>query len=513
MAGLISASNLFAQPAPALRGFGIAENEERLPGFGSNIVRLPKVNSNDRANGANMLRRFDRNGSGDLSREELAQYRYSDFLKNLFVWDVDGDDRVTSEEMAYFYANARLAQLRKKAEAIRAKQQATEFKVTPPDVYNAKAQIKKFDRNKDRRLDKKEAAAAWGNNAAKIFAEYDLNKSGYLISNELARYYAKSRMGQQKNQSRQNPQLVALSHWRIQNSKLRHYVVTQNKARSSAAKIMIGRYDTNGNGMLERNEQQRIEGSVHGADSDNNGILTHEELSAWLQKQGTGPATTPSVSAPDWFTRRDANGDQQVSMSEYSSQWSDSTSAEFAMYDHDGDGFISLAESRVKQRQNTPRVEFVSRRGAVIEPGVGASLNISVNDDFEIADVDLRLSISHPAPAQLDAVLISPSGKRIKLFSGEGKKWEGTNMEDTVFDDEAEKSVSNATPPFRDAFKPEGVESKEKQGLSSLNGQRSAGRWRLVVYATRSPSAGLLNRCKLQFVPKSEARDTLTRTQ
>ena len=503
LAALSATPHLLAQPAPAVRGFGSSDDEEALPGFGNNKVTLPKLTDNDRNSGENMLRRFDRNRSGDLSREELSRYRYApNFLDGLFRYDLDGNNRVSSEEMAYFYANAREVQLRKKQEATRAKQEAMKFRITTADVDNARAQIKKFDRNNDRMLDKKEAAAIWGNGTAKIFEENDLNRSGYLISNELARHYANSRISQ-KNQKTVQPKHTGLVQWQVSNARLRQYIAAQQKAQSTPAKVMIARYDTNGNGALERYEQERIEGSIQGADTDQNGILTHEELSIWLQKQGTGLSTVSSASANDWFTRRDTNGDQQVSMSEYSSQWSDAKLQEFAKFDHNGDGLISLAESRSQQKPNNRSVEFASRSGAVIEPGIGASLNIPVSDDFEIADVNVRLSISHPAPVQLDAVLISPSGQRINLFNGEGKKWEGPNMEDTVFDDEAEKSVVDAAPPFRVSLIPEGAQTKEKRGLSSLYGQRCTGQWRLLVYATRSDKPGLLNGWKLEFVPKA----------
>jgi hypothetical protein len=68
-----------------------------------------------------------------------------------------------------------------------------------------------------------------------------------------------------------------------------------------------------------------------------------------------GPATRRSYRAltpierlpqgiPDWFVRADANGDGQVAMSEYSTNWSDEKAAEFASLDLDGDGIITPKE-------------------------------------------------------------------------------------------------------------------------------------------------------------------------
>jgi Ca2+-binding EF-hand superfamily protein len=47
---------------------------------------------------------------------------------------------------------------------------------------------------------------------------------------------------------------------------------------------------------------------------------------------------------PSWFLEKDANGDGQVAMFEYTSQWSDKVAEEFAQVDLDGDGLITPKE-------------------------------------------------------------------------------------------------------------------------------------------------------------------------
>jgi hypothetical protein len=42
----------------------------------------------------------------------------------------------------------------------------------------------------------------------------------------------------------------------------------------------------------------------------------------------------------------------------------------------------------------------------VISPNVGATSEIRIDEDFPIADINLRLELSHPNPAQLAAILI-----------------------------------------------------------------------------------------------------------
>jgi hypothetical protein len=51
---------------------------------------------------------------------------------------------------------------------------------------------------------------------------------------------------------------------------------------------------------------------------------------------------------PSWFTAKDANGDGQVSMSEYSKSWTESQAAEFKRYDKDNDGIITAEEAGKK---------------------------------------------------------------------------------------------------------------------------------------------------------------------
>jgi hypothetical protein len=48
---------------------------------------------------------------------------------------------------------------------------------------------------------------------------------------------------------------------------------------------------------------------------------------------------------PDWFLRKDADGDGQVAMAEYaSSGWSEALAEEFTKHDLNGDGVITPEE-------------------------------------------------------------------------------------------------------------------------------------------------------------------------
>ena len=182
-----------------------------------------------------------------------------------------------------------------------------------------------------------------------------------------------------------------------------------DKARAWAKEI-IKKNDKNGDGLLQESEQGSLGQSVK-ADTNGDHVITMDELVAFAsRKPGSPPATGPSAAAPasspsgpaggdakaasgggatetsgkvvkasshgttgaksakdsaksyrfktakerlpaglpGWFTSKDANGDGQVSMSEYSKSWTESQAAEFKRYDLDNDGIITAEEALKK---------------------------------------------------------------------------------------------------------------------------------------------------------------------
>jgi hypothetical protein len=79
--------------------------------------------------------------------------------------------------------------------------------------------------------------------------------------------------------------------------------------------------------------------------------------SAPLRKSGRflRPIERLPKGLPDWFTARDADGDGQVSMAEFTTDWTPAKVAEFARYDPNGDGVIASAEClKVEKRSQRP---------------------------------------------------------------------------------------------------------------------------------------------------------------
>jgi EF hand domain-containing protein len=138
------------------------------------------------------------------------------------------------------------------------------------------------------------------------------------------------------------------------------------------AESLLRQYDENRNGRLERDEWQRMRSEHHAADTNGDGVITVEELTAHLQKTTGGSNSQASrtgdksslakrsyrVSSPverlpsgmpDWFTRNDLDADGQISMSEYATSWTDQIAAEFTKLDINGDGMITPSEVAPKR--------------------------------------------------------------------------------------------------------------------------------------------------------------------
>jgi hypothetical protein len=82
----------------------------------------------------------------------------------------------------------------------------------------------------------------------------------------------------------------------------------------------------------------------------------------------------------------------------------------------------------------------------------------SVTSDFgadvRIADVNVRLTITHTRADDLDVFLVGPNGSRVQLFTDVGGD-SALGFTDTVFDDEALERITAGAAPFTGRFKPE----------------------------------------------------------
>ncbi len=129
----------------------------------------------------------------------------------------------------------------------------------------------------------------------------------------------------------------------------------------------------------------------------------------------------------------------------------------------------------------------------VISPEVSKTYTstIAVAENLPITDVNVKINIAHTLVSDLRLILISPKGTQVVLTENNGGFFE-QNYTNTVFDQEATKSITEVDAPFTGSFKPEG-------NLSALNGEMSAGNWKLQVTDSSVGDGGSINEFTLQF--------------
>jgi hypothetical protein len=182
--------------------------------------------------------------------------------------------------------------------------------------------------------------------------------------------------------------------------------VTEAERTRTWAKELIQKHDKNGDMMLQESEWEGLGQSTR-ADANGDHVITLDELVAFALRKPGAPSTNAGTSAatatssgsdakglssgassnqgdrfvnasshsssdskrakdrqksyrfktakerlpaglPSWFIAKDANGDGQVSMSEYSKSWTESQAAEFKRYDKNNDGIITAEEAMKK---------------------------------------------------------------------------------------------------------------------------------------------------------------------
>ncbi|MFG0289350.1 MAG: EF-hand domain-containing protein [Rhodopirellula sp. JB044] len=183
--------------------------------------------------------------------------------------------------------------------------------------------------------------------------------------------------------------------------------VPPSEADLAEAREMLRRYDRDKDGQLSKEElgRGRFWGTPMDFDRNGNGKLSESELATReaverenkesnrdsgrddRRRDDEGrdpivedfegrrsyrvyPAGTPE-GMPRFYTERDLNGDGQVSMSEYTSEWNDSLVAEYYRWDQNQDGVITASE--VQSGVNQGYTASDTRRGIAPQSGTLAS--------------------------------------------------------------------------------------------------------------------------------------------
>lgn len=108
-----------------------------------------------------------------------------------------------------------------------------------------------------------------------------------------------------------------------------------------------------------------------------------------------------------------------------------------------------------------------------------------------IADLDVKLDLTHTADSDLDLYLENPTGNMVRLFAAVGS--DGDNFTNTVLDDEAATSIESGKAPFTGSYRPQG-------SLADFDGASISGTWTLWIYDNNTPNTGTLNSWSLDFI-------------
>jgi Ca2+-binding EF-hand superfamily protein len=177
-------------------------------------------------------------------------------------------------------------------------------KVEPEDRRNAEERMQRYDRNRDGFLTPNELARGrWGDHDPMT---YDRNRDGKISVDELAVRFANRRLASQgereagregsgRGTSEASTQQTFYMPGRESSAQGSG---PRNSGRGGGddgesrmariADLMLQRADTNGNGVLDRDEWSNMQGDVSGADTNGDGKIDRDELIAWLESRNFG---------------------------------------------------------------------------------------------------------------------------------------------------------------------------------------------------------------------------------
>ena len=368
------------------------------------------------------------------------------------------------------------------------------------DLDMADRMIRTRDRNEDGFIDRKEASyERWTHRDP--FAD-DANGDDRLTRLELAQRYARRRaLDQVSDELRQKAwrtyQGRDRSSWEEKEDQSQWWRRGGSSYWLSAT--IVSRFDANRNGRLEVSEVNELGLPVGQIDIDRDGEVSREEMFNYLDpiQKEVGEMTD---GVPGWFFELDSNEDGQISMAEFTTEWTVEKMNEFEALDLNRDALLTLNE--ITKAKSLMGGSFANRNAEILPPKQTVISKIEVPDDVLIADLNVQVSITHTHTSHLDCFLIGPDGQRIELFAGVGGH--DDNFNNTVFNDQSRYPINKARPPFEGDFQPMAL-VKRQPSLSHYNGKNAKGVWELVVRGTRSDRFGMLHYWSLNIKPQEKS--------
>ncbi len=143
--------------------------------------------------------------------------------------------------------------------------------------------------------------------------------------------------------------------------------------------------------------------------------------------------------------------------------------------------------------QNLYDGSAVSGRIADGPSGVALEAPLTIDEDYFVRDVRVKLNITHSRVSDLTITLLSPTGISVPLVVQEGT---GANFTNTLICDGTALRIATGSAPFDN---PKGYQSASP--LSMLDGTSIRGTWKLLISDGRSGMSGTLNGWSLIATP------------
>jgi Ca2+-binding EF-hand superfamily protein/subtilisin-like proprotein convertase family protein len=375
------------------------------------------------------------------------------------------------------------------------------YPYTEEDLREARRTLNRHDRNRDGYLDRNEVRNAEWTHSDPF--DSDLDGDDRLSRLELAQRYARRRLLQNSSQELLDR---FLAERQTRNDRDRRQDSNDDNdwrrwrrggSETWLAGSIMQRFDSNRDGQLTEDEAASLGVAFGLIDIDRDGRLSRSELQQYVVTLQQESGADAGAGLPGWFYERDLDRDGQVSMAEYTDDWTEEAFEAFTRLDLNNDGLLTASE--VLQSKGLIGGSFTNDKAEVIPPQRTIISEIEIQDDLWIRDLDVILSITHTRVGHLDAFLTGPDGQRIELFTDVGG--DGDNFNNTRFDDQSSRPIFKHQAPFEGSYQPEGL-SRGGPGLSKFNGKNAKGVWQLAIRGTRSDRFGMLHEWSLVIQPE-----------
>lgn len=284
--------------------------------------------------------------------------------------------------------------------------------------------------------------------------------------------------------------------------------------------------DSDADGVFDSTESPLIAGWKVYDDANGNGTRDTSETYATVQANGnytillTPGAHTLRVEVGSGYTRTAGSAGLAVTLASFQSL----TNSNFGVYasgaqiagavylDANKNGARDAGESGISGTPvyidiNDNSVRDLDVNRTIAGSGVNITSNkflsrtvsstIATTGVGSVLDVNVRVNITKANLSSLSISLISPLGTAVALIP----TLSGSNMTNTVFDDQASVSISSGAAPYTGTFRP-------ANSLSAFIGESGTGNWKLQITNAADGKTGTLDNWSL--ILKSDDDEPLT---